>query len=274
MNLDILVSTMGNRLDILKKNICSCVDEYKYIISCQGKVKKNKSNIFSNKSNVNFFYCNKKGLSNNRNNALKYSQSDIALISDDDTKFVKNFYKIILDAYEKIDADVILFKAGIMDENFHLLGPYKKYPKKMKNIKNIFWYSPSSIEISFRRSSIEKNGILFNENIGLGSNNLNSGEESFFIKDCLKKKLKVVFIPKYIVMHPIRPKESLNDDSIISNGANIYLRFGKLSYVFIFLHILKRYTAIKKKSSIKNYTRLLKIGINRMKMINSKRLQE
>lgn len=52
----------------------------------------------------------------------------------------------------------------------------------------------SSVEVAFRLDSIKKNGICFNEYFGAGSR-FYMGEENIFLFDCLKRGLKILYVP-------------------------------------------------------------------------------
>lgn len=55
----------------------------------------------------------------------------------------------------------------------------------------------SSWQIAFRKDSILKNKILFDKNFGSGTKN-GPGEETLFLYECLKNKLKILYIPEII----------------------------------------------------------------------------
>lgn len=127
-----------------------------------------------------------RGLSKSRNMALKNSIGDICLLCDDDEILYDNYETLIRDAYIKFpDADVIAFQ--IRDAG-------KKYPSKNKRLNYFSVLKIASWQITFRKNSIIKNGIWFDETLGSGVSKA-GGEEVMFLYDCLKKNLKIFYCP-------------------------------------------------------------------------------
>ena len=59
-----------------------------------------------------------------------------------------------------------------------------------------------SVEITFRRESVLKHGIKFDERFGLGSPLLCAGEEDVFMADARRAGLTIRNVPKVIVRTP------------------------------------------------------------------------
>lgn len=141
-----------------------------------------------------------KGLSKNRNNALRNSTSEICLIGDDDVIYTHQSFNTIIEEYKQNkDKDIILFKIKTLNN-----GPeYKAYPTSNYLItRGSFKHYISSIEITFKRENIIKNNIFFDERFGLGSKYFcMGGEDEILINDCLKKKMRVYYVNKFIVEH-------------------------------------------------------------------------
>ena len=130
-----------------------------------------------------------RGLSKSRNMAVSNSTGDICLICDDDESFIDGYESIIIDSYKEIDdADIIAFKIV-------------NIPKKLKNkTSRINYFSAlrlSSWQISFKRKSILDKNIKFDELLGAGTGH-GAQEENKFLIDCLKKGLKIYYVPKEI----------------------------------------------------------------------------
>lgn len=191
-------------------------------------------------SHENFCYLNfyEKGLSKSRNRALENSNADICLITDNDTYFNNETISIIESSFLAYpEADILTFQVETPDGDL-----YKKYNE------NFFWHNKislakvSSVEIAFRKNSILKNNIDFDEDFGLGSLYPTS-EEYIFLADALSKGLKIGYIPKVIVYHP---KESSggdfnNKELIYAKGAMISRVFGSKGILICFLFSLKKY---------------------------------
>jgi len=134
-----------------------------------------------------------RGLSANRNHALKHATGDILLLADDDARYNHESFDTILRTFSRYPkADFICFRAVDRDGNFikrYAENPYT-YAKRPKGTHI------SSIEIAFRR---QLNLPLFDERFGLGSKYLACGEEEIFLHDAISRGLKIIYLPEIIV---------------------------------------------------------------------------
>lgn len=118
--------------------------------------------------------------------ALRDANADICLICDDDEILDKDYAIKIINAFEENStADIIAFQ--IADTG-------KKYPSKKKKIGYLGALKIASWQLAFRRKSIIKNGIKFDESIGSGVSK-SGGEENIFLYDCLKRGLTIIYVP-------------------------------------------------------------------------------
>lgn len=135
---------------------------------------------------------NEKGLSKSRNAVIENATSDIIMLADDDVVYDSNYEKYILNAHNKYpDYDIICFYIKSKNQN-----------RKIKRIitRRVNWINAmrvASVEISFKRDSIINANIRFNENFGTGTE-LNRGEETIFLYEALRKKIKIKFINKKV----------------------------------------------------------------------------
>ena len=127
-----------------------------------------------------------RGLTRSRNMAIANSDADVCLLCDDDEVFVPGYEEKILKAYEQLpQADVIIFRmvnypCSLGDEVREL-----KFPQTMH---------VSSWQISFRRESLLRSGVRFDELLGAGTGN-GAEEELKFMTDCQKAGLKICYAP-------------------------------------------------------------------------------
>jgi glycosyltransferase involved in cell wall biosynthesis len=127
-----------------------------------------------------------RGLTKSRNMAIEKSHGDICLLCDDDEVFQKDYEQKILSAYEEIpDADIIIFKMVNRTPSFPDKVIRLKFPKIMK---------VSSWQISFKRAPLVDSSVRFDELLGAGTGN-GAEEELKFLKDSLKAKLKIYYVP-------------------------------------------------------------------------------
>lgn len=150
----------------------------------------------SEDNSVCMIFTTQRGLSRSRNMAIDNAWSDICLISDDDEIFDDEVESKVLDAYNTYpEADIIAFQvdnASGFGENIQ--GDKKKYHDKAFRCNFLQTLHISSWQISFRRDSIKKKGIHFDEMMGSGTGN-GAQEESKFLADCHKAGLNIWYVP-------------------------------------------------------------------------------
>ncbi|MBR1518918.1 MAG: glycosyltransferase family 2 protein [Prevotella sp.] len=196
LTVDILVCTLDDGIQKVDSVLLSPIPYIRYVISWQ-QSKEEQEDIPKSliRSDVKIVTIKGKGLSRNRNNALKHAISDICLIADDDVTYDISGIERLCQYYENNpDIDLIAFQ-------FSSNSSKKKYPNIDFDLrKSPKGYSVSSIEISFRREKVQ--GIqFFNELLGLGSPMCDSGEENVFILDCLNSGLNCHYYPFSVVFH-------------------------------------------------------------------------
>lgn len=135
------------------------------------------------------FSVRDRGLTRSRNMAIGKSDADVCLLCDDDEVFVDGYEEKILRAYGQLpDADVVIFKMSNRRPSFPDRVMRLRFPKTMK---------VSSWQISFRRESLLKSGVGFDELMGAGTGN-GAEEELKFLLDCQKAGLRIYYVPTEI----------------------------------------------------------------------------
>lgn len=196
MNLEVLISCMnqqdmriaeqtGIQTDVLIINQCPKV-EY----SDDASSDKNTLEVQnSSRGNIRMLRTNTRGLSKSRNLAIQHAVGDACLICDDDEQLDSSYEKIILKAYEALpDADIICFR---------IANQPSRLKQKTQRLTKWTAMRIASWQITFRRESILKSGIRFDEDMGAGTGN-GGGEEVKFLRDCIKAGLKAYYVPKSI----------------------------------------------------------------------------
>ena len=138
-----------------------------------------------------------RGLSKSRNMALEYSDADICILCDNDVQYVEGYEDIIARSFAKhAEADVIVFfvKGEAKPRPYYRSEQYLNYVTVLK---------VGSPEIAFRRRSLEN--FHFHELFGAGSV-FSSGEENLLLYECLKRGLKILYLPLHIA--DLFPSES------------------------------------------------------------------
>ncbi len=140
-----------------------------------------------------------RGISRNRNNALRLAEGDVALLADDDVRFTHDNMEVIREAFSGEDSpDVACFKIATPAGE----EEYKDYAPDQFVLNDTNGHYISSLEIAFRIKTVREKGICFDERFGLGSDLIQYGEEAVFIHDCIRAGLVVKYIPRYVVEHP------------------------------------------------------------------------
>lgn len=198
MELNILISTIDHGIEKINDILLPFRNDVKYIVSHQYRDEKYlpipKELL---RKDVLISQISGQGLTKSRNNALCQATGDVCVIADDDIQYTNEYFNTIISVYKENDVDVAFFKIYTGQKQ----PEYKEYPKTNKVITNIFDYSPSSIEITFKLEAVKHGKILFDERFGLGSW-LKGGGEDLFVHDSICSGLKIKFFPFYIVQHP------------------------------------------------------------------------
>lgn len=220
MNIEVLICTIDNNI----KNVCNVLREekcnVKYLISWQNTSDNLKCEIPQElrRDDVRIITIKGKGLSKNRNNAIKNATGDICLIADDDISYENDAFDKILELFERNpDLDIATFRIKSQEQS-------KKYPSTSFPLnRSPRFYYVCSIEIAFRRSAIQET-LWFNELLGLGAPVAQSGEENLFIINALKLNLNCRYFPLSIVYHDgptTSENRAANPGTIIGRGVLI-----------------------------------------------------
>jgi glycosyltransferase involved in cell wall biosynthesis len=198
--INVLISTIDERINAIPAILFEKQPNVKYIISHQYTDPKYKYlPEFLNRDDVVLTQVYGRGLSRNRNNALRMVESGIALIADDDSYYLQDSFENIRAVFqENPHTDVACFKI----QTYEGEPEYKGYPEEEYSLNLERRHYLSSLEVAFRIKKIKDNKINFDERFGAGSEKIPAGEEEAFVQDCIEKKLRVNYYPFYIVRHP------------------------------------------------------------------------
>ena len=129
-----------------------------------------------------------RGVGKNRNLLIQNATADICIFADDDMRFVYGYPEIAKKAFEECaDADILIF-------NLIEKQPRRYLNKKIKRIHGCNYAKYGAARIAFRRKPLLAAGIRFNLSFGGGTQH-GSGEDTIFLRDCLKKGLKIYAVP-------------------------------------------------------------------------------
>lgn len=226
MKVDVLISTMCqvdfSLLDKMKVS-SDCV-----VVNQCGADGVNEFEYVGNR--VKWINSSEKGLSRSRNLAIEGSIADICLIADDDMVYLEGYADRVSREFEsRKDADIIAFIVDGMGR------PFKSYPKSVKKLNFFSAMRVSSVQIAFRRERLISSGVNFKVEFGAGSI-FYAGEENIFLSECLRRGLKLYFVPVKIADIYLGEStwfEGFNDRYFFTKGATFAAMSRSLSAILI-----------------------------------------
>ena len=204
------------------------------------------------KSLVQIYSFNERGLSKSRNNALMRSNGEILIISDDDVVYTDTYQEDILNEFDlHPEADAIVFNL-----NSNLKERAGKKINKFARVGLMESREYGSVHIAFRRNSIISRNVYFNTLFGSGSI-YNCGEDTIFLKDLIIKGLKLYKSP--INIGEVDMSESswfsgYNEKYYFNKGALITCMYPNYKYLLFFIQALRN--SIKNFGNFRNFFRL------------------
>ena len=229
MTLEVLICTYGNEgLNRVAKMNLPTVEGIKYLVSWQT----NEFNLILphelHREDLVIYTTRTKGLSVNRNHAIKKASADICLIADDDLIYTAEQLQSIITTFERNPhIDIALFR--------HSGNNNKQYPDNEFDLNNKMpkGYYITSFEIAFRRKNIPES-LLFDTNFGIGTA-MPAGEEFIFIHQAMKCGLKCRFFPITITHHEDLSTGSrqYTEGVLQANGACLVVGYGLLGMLRI-----------------------------------------
>lgn len=216
---DTLYKEMNLQTDAILANQC---DEYSY-----------KEYIEADGSKVKLISTADRGVGKNRNKALMNSTGKYLLCSDQDMIYVEGYGKIIENAFSKCPkADLIVFNL----EYLNRFTPPRKENSKFKRVHLFNCMRYGTARVAMRKGAIDKACLSFSTMYGGGAK-YSSGEDSLFIREALRKGLKMYYCP--IVIAKVKQEESswfcgYTDKYFIDKGILIANAFPVLKNLFIY----------------------------------------
>ncbi len=128
-----------------------------------------------------------RGVGVNRNQVLLRAEGDVCVLADDDMTFLPGYETVVREWFEKLpDADMLIF---------NLEGGKKRYKHTKVSKINRFNYGKfGAARLAFRLRSMRFGGVMFHTMFGGGSE-FSCGEDTLFLRDCLKKGLRIYGVP-------------------------------------------------------------------------------
>lgn len=176
-----------------------------------------------------------RGVGLSRNTAWMRSDADIILFADDDLVYEDRFYEGVIKAFEENpNIDMFIFDVNIINDYREI----KNY-RRIKSMHRLHWYNAmryGACRFAIRRKVMLKENISYSLMFG-GGTPFGSGEDSLFLMDCFKKKLRVYAHPLKIAT--VDSQESTwykgTDDKYYQDKGALYYKCFPAIYPLIFL---------------------------------------
>lgn len=137
---------------------------------------------------ISFITRDDRGVGRNRNRTLEYASGDILVLADDDMRFEDGYEAIVRKCFDELpDADILIF--NLIEKN-----PRRYIIKEVERVGNSNYAKFGAARIALKRQSIVDSGVKFSLQFGGGAR-YSSGEDTIFLKDCLRKRLKIYCVP-------------------------------------------------------------------------------
>lgn len=250
MELEVLVVTMGQKdLSLAEKmNIARPA-----VIANQ-----NGQWDYARQGDVQMLSTDTRGVGRNRNYALSLAEGDILLFADDDITYYDSTLQGVVDAFRELSkADVICFGMDMTRNG----AVFDKRRNKIKRVR--LWNSMryGTARVAIRRQALEKNRLSFSTLFGGGCIYC-SGEDSLFLRDCFRAKLKV-YSHSYVLGACAKDSSTwftgFDEKYMYDKGAWLACAFPRWKHL-IKWYFIRKY-AKKTKLSRKEVVRLVNQGI-------------
>lgn len=182
------------------------------------------------------YHFAEKGVGLSRNSALLRADGDICLFSDEDIVYAQGAAQAVLDAFAAHpEADMLLFNVKVQDlrrtywtDSFHRVHLYNcgRYP---------------AYSFALRTQKMHAKNLSYSLLFGGGAKYSN-GEDSLFIRDCLKAGLKVYAVPVEIGEEVPRPStwfHGYDEKFFYDRGVLYHVLYGRLAVLLGLRFLLK-----------------------------------
>ena len=204
-----------------------------------------------------YSFC-ERGVGLSRNNALLRASEEISLFSDDDIVYVKDYEQKIVEQFEKHkEADVLLFNVEVCEERRTYFNT---------DFHRVRWYNCGrypAYAIAIRTEKMHNNNLTFSLLFGGGAKYSN-GEDSLFLRDCLKAGLKMYATDVLIGKEEAGESTwffGYNKKFFYDRGVLYHYLYGKMAKVWGIRFLLKNKNTMCKEISFKQAYEYLKDGI-------------
>lgn len=254
MKLQVLVAAVGRKPEELLSHMRLQSDAI-VINQCD---RNGFQSIVQNGHEIRYYDFAEKGVGLSRNNALLRADGDIVLFSDEDIVYDDGYEEKILREFEKNPkADMLLFNIRVSE---------KRRTYYIEKEGRVRWYNCGrypTYSFAVRREMLHRNNITFSLLFGGGAKYSN-GEDSLFIRDCLKAGLKIYCVPMEIGEETERESTwftGYHEKFFLDRGVLYHYLYGKFAGLFALRFILLKKKIMCREIPAKKAWNLMKQGI-------------
>jgi hypothetical protein len=233
--LEVLVCTYGPRAEALAARLPAPDPRVRYLVSHQWPDSDAPApSGLLERGEVSDLRHRDRGLSVNRNHALRAASGAICLVADDDLEYLPGW----------IDAVLAPFSAStaVGFATFMLLDGSGRpriddYPAGPTDHDRRSIFKVCSCEVAFRLDAVLAAGVGFNPHLGVGTS-IGLGEELVFLRDLMARGVRGRWVPSPIARHEAEttgPRMARRVDASFARvaGAMAWCRRGALAYPFV-----------------------------------------
>lgn len=245
LSVQVLVSAVGQDVRMLSEkmnietdavivNQCGKYDHCEF--SPQREQEKKEKEPTEKSCIVRCFSMKERGVGLSRNTALLHADGDICLFSDEDIVLESGYAEAVRNAYLQYpDADMILFNVKVAPARRTY---WNEQPKRIR------WYNYGrypAYSISGRLDALQRANVHFSVLFGGGAKYSN-GEDSLFLRDCLRAGLKIYALPVCIGEEKEREStwfHGFTEKFFTDRGVLYHYLYGRLAGIFTLRFLLK-----------------------------------
>lgn len=177
-----------------------------------------------------------RGVGKNRNTALLHSSADILMFSDDDVVYLDGYAAGVVKAFERLpEADMIIFNCFKHSNNS------RPAIKKVSKVRLWNFMRYGTVRFVIKKEAVLKYNLNFSQLFGGGARYC-SGEDNLFLREALRKNMKVYSYPFTILS--IKPGsstwfEGYDKKYFFDNGAWLQAAFPVLKHLLVWYFVFK-----------------------------------
>ena len=207
---------------------------------------------------IRFFSMKERGVGLSRNHALLRAEEEISLFSDEDIRYRDGYEEKVLGEFKKHpEADMILFNFDVKEDR----RTYYNTGWKQVHLYNCGRYPTFSFAI--RTEQMHQKNLTYSLLFGGGAKYSN-GEDSLFIRDCMKKGLKVYTSPEILGTEEGRPStwfHGYTEKFFFDRGVLYHYLYGKLAKLLAIRFLIKHKNLMCQEIPVKRAFMLMKQGL-------------